>query len=102
MPTAELSAAASELLAKMCTPHALDHGGAFVHYDSPDEAAYYELSRLGLAEVFSLHNYGITARATDAGKLALFTGRETTATAEAAAPRKSQEVPDAADAEEAP
>lgn len=86
----ELTPAASDLLAKMCTPHALDYGGTFVHYDHPDEAAYFELSRAGLAETFSLHNYGITARATAAG-LAQFTGREATAETDAA-PRKFEEM----------
>ena len=87
---AELSPAAQTLLGKMCTPHALDHGGAFVRYDSPEEAAYYELSTAGLAEVFSLHNYGITARATAAG-LALFTGQPT-GDPLTTAPRKAEEV----------
>ena len=94
MPS-ELSPAAQALLGKLCTPHALDFGGAFVRYDSPDEAAYYELSRQALAEVFSLHNFGITARATAAGRAA-FTGRETAAAAAPAAPRKFEEVCDAA------
>lgn len=89
----DLSPAAQILLGKMCTPHARDWGGAFVHYDSPDEAAYIELSRLGLAETFSLHNYGITARATATG-LAAFTGGAAEAPIEAA-PRKSEEAPDA-------
>jgi hypothetical protein len=87
---AELSPAAQTLLGKLCTPHALDHGGHFVHYDSPEETAYYELAAAGLAEVFSLHNYGITARATAAG-LALFTG-QIAADPRTTAPRKTEEV----------
>ena len=88
----DLSPAAQALLGKMCTPHALDFGGAFVHYDSPDEAAYHELSRLGLAETFSLHNYGITARATAAGQQ-LFYGVLGEAARAATAPRKNEEAP---------
>jgi len=64
---AELSPAALALLAKLRTPHSRDWGGAFVRYDSPEEVAYQELRQAGLAEVFTLHNYGITVRATAAG-----------------------------------
>jgi len=62
----DLSPAASDLLARLYAPHARDWGGAFVRYDSPEEGAYYELSRAGLAEVFTLHPYGLTVRATQA------------------------------------
>ncbi len=63
---AELSPAALALLAKLRTPHSRDWGGAFVRYDSPEEIAYQELQQAGLAEVFTLHTYGITVCATAA------------------------------------
>ena len=66
MPT-ELSPAAMALLASLRTPHSRDWGGAFVRYDSPEELACQELRQAGLAEVFTLHTYGITVRATAAG-----------------------------------
>lgn len=92
MPS-ELSPAAQILLGKLCTPTALDQGGAFVRYDSPEEAAYYELATAGRAEVFSLHNYGITARATAAGRAA-FTGQPASDLL-TTAPRKAEEATDA-------
>jgi len=67
----DLSPAAAKLLNKLCSPHALTWGGVFVRYDSPDEIAYDELHTAGLAEVFSLHGYGIKVRLTQVGLTAL-------------------------------